>query len=224
MCVCTPAGKQLQQCCNSLDKLMSHMFPAHSQERARLAGSEIVLVFIGLSRELCEAHDNDVDVDVDASGQRPVVHIGHISDQSLSPGVSWYQRATTDAVFDTTHMRFTLPFRIHVHVNFLKKSEWMGQLDLGLRWSVVLYQILWQNTMIGTFVPGCLDVEYFRGYGQAFVFWDPFKKNGKKDNAKPFAWGRLLAEHSEDESDGGDEGGDESDLSAEQSDEIGGGL
>ena len=85
---------------------------------------------------------------------------------------------------------------------------------------MVLYKILWQNTMIGTFVPGCLDVEYFRGYGQAFVFWDPFKKKGKKDNAKPFAWGRLLAEHSEDESDGGDEGEDESDLSAEQSYEM----
>ena len=74
--------------------------------------------------------------------------------------------------------------------------------------------------MIGTFVPGCLDLEYFRGDGQAFVFWDPFKKMGKKDKAKPLAWGRVLAEQSEDESDGGDEGGDESDLSAQQSYEM----
>ena len=83
---------------------------------------------------------------------------------------------------------------------------------------MVLYQILWQNTMIGTFVPGCLDLEYFRGDGQAFVFLDPVNKKGKRP--KPLAWGRLLAEHSEDESDGGDEGGDESDLSAEQSYEM----
>ena len=43
-------------------------------------------------------------------------------------------------------------------------------------------------------------------------------KKGKRP--KPLAWGRLLAEHSEDESDGGDEGGDESDWLAEQSYEM----
>ena len=138
MCICDVAGKQLCRMGKALDGHLAALCPRGPQERQTLSHCELVVFFVGRSQELMVATSGAADgASTSASDLSGELLVGHISDQSLSPWESWYQKGSTDDSFDFKALRFHREeVRIHVRGEFWRRYFWLDQLDRTLHWSI----------------------------------------------------------------------------------------
>ena len=93
MCLCTDSNRKFVAFGKGLDKALSPMCPAFSSSRAQLARGEVVLLFVGQSRNQCS--DLAEAADLVGCGE-PCWSVAHIAKHTLSSWQSTYEAATCE--------------------------------------------------------------------------------------------------------------------------------
>ena len=214
MCICDAAGKQLCIMRKAFDRHLAKVCCPGSRHRKQLVDCELVVFFVGRSRELIATAGGLADgASADSSDHRGELLVGHISDQSISPWQTWFQKGSTDHPFDFKSLRFDVEtVRIQIKGEFWRRYFWLQQLDRSLHWGMLVFEVVWKATMLGTLLPDTLDLRCIAGQDEPLVIWDPFTKKGRKRKKDPKAWAKTLAEASDSSSAAGD-AAHESDVS-----------
>jgi len=207
MCICDAAGKQLCIMRKAFDRHLAKVCCPGSRHRKQLVDCELVVFFVGRSRELIATAGGLADgASADSSDHRGELLVGHISDQSISPWQTWFQKGSTDHPFDFKSLRFDVEtVRIQIKGEFWRRYFWLQQLDRSLHWGMLVFEVVWKATMLGTLLPDTLDLRCIAGQDEPLVIWDPFTKKGQERKKKdPGAWAKTLAEASDSSSAAGD--------------------
>ena len=134
----------------------------------------------------------------------------HIARHSFAPWHSIFQTVRPLAELDLAKLSSLDSVSVEVSASFAPQLRYFSGLDLRLDWSVIWYEVVWEQRMLGSFLPNQLRLRAWNGACVEVSFWGTRARASCVD-----AWERTLAEASDD-----DCGDDEDNRSAASSDEA----
>jgi len=206
-CLCDARGQLVVKFVGKLDVAVKAACPPGSDRRNRLlSGSELVLGIFGQARPPPEVLE---DLDLKAQGLLDGVPISaeawyHIGAHCKSPWRSTFQKGELVSFRLSEGGQVPSEGRLRGLHRYSTVWEASYEADLDMRWCCCLYQVIWKENPLGTFLPNMVDIVLSEpkqdGSPICRLVWCPWKKRPKQGQKRrktaPFQSGWAEVHHS----------------------------
>jgi hypothetical protein len=180
-----------------------------------LKRGEVVVAFVGKLKAPGPegAHDASSDLGDGEATPRVFNEWFQIGKHHLSPWMSWFHRVRPEKNITSLDVDL-LPNSTRVYFTLESCEPYKRfKLDPNYDWHLVVYQVVFRESLLGSFLPNCLDVEKVSDRSGSYLF--PLRAKKERStrttvaSPAPLGMAALLARcHLDSSDDGGDDGAD----------------
>ena len=210
----------LQRLGANIDVATKKLFGMRKPDRHEMGVGHVVLLFVGQTRDQCDAAIEPSKGDIECS------RVVHVSRHSYSPWLSTYQDMTW-AVAGNALDYPPLVGAPQVNMTFRTKYFMLDQFDLCFKWHMAVYLVGGKREMVARFLPGPMHVVLTPEpdiSSNVQVAWTPWEETSPRPRG---AWAGVLADmegvsDEQEDTDHSDHGADEESEDAADEEEASG--